>query len=125
MSRSGFVVKVPAEGAIVKAPFDKEHSYKQLSDAVGGYIECAVIPRVGHSGPYEVDCFVNEEGLLKHLPFNPRLTAFASSVYDGPLVGDGIFVGHDGEGETVGLEERDADELVKMLESIPEDSLPY
>lgn len=125
MPKPGFVVKVPAEGAIVKAPFDEEHSSRQMSDAVGGYIECAVIPRVGHSGHYEVDCFVNEEGLLKHLPFNPRLTAFASSVYDGPLVGDGIFVGHDGEGFTVGLDEGDADELVKMLESIPEDCLPY
>ena len=116
MSSSGFVVKVPAVGAIVKEPFDGQDSYKQLSDAVGGYIECAVIPQVGHSGPYGVDCFVNEEGLLKHLPFNARLTAFASPVYDGPLVGDGIFVGHDGEGETVGLDEDDADRIVARFE---------
>ena len=117
MPKPGFVVRVPACGPIVKEPFDCEHSYQQLSDAVGGYIELAIIPKIETSGSFAVDCFVNEEGFLLGLPLNPRLTSFAREVYRGSLVGDAIFVGHNGEGETVGLDEMTANRIVSLLSS--------
>ena len=62
-----------------------------------------------------IDCFVNEEGLLDHLPLNPWLTSFCEKSYGGPLVGDAIFVGHDSEGETVGLNEADAKAILNLF----------
>jgi len=112
-----YIVKVPVVGEAEIVPFNKENSYKQLSDAVGGYIECAIIPHIKTTGKYGIDCFVNEEGLLNQLPLNPRLTCFASKSYGGPLVGDAVFVGHDSECETVGLEEDDAKAIAAMFGS--------
>ena len=110
-----YIVKVPVVGEAEIVPFNKENSYKQLSDAVGGYIERAIIPHIKPKGWYGIDCFVNEEGLLNQLPLNSCLTVFASKTYGGPLVGDAVFAGHDSEGETVGLEEDDAKAIVQML----------
>lgn len=113
-----YIVKVPVSGNVELVPFDKDNSYKQLSDAVGGYIECAIIPNVETAGDYSLDCYVNEEGLLEHLPLNYRITVFAAKSYGGPLVGDAVFVGHDDMGETVGLTKADADSIVKTINSI-------
>ena len=110
-----FIVKVPVVGKAEIVPFNKENSYKQLSDAVGGYIERAIIPHIKTTGKYGIDCFVNEEGLLNHLPLNPWLTSFCEKSYGGPLVGDAIFVGHDSEGETVGLNEADAKAILNLF----------
>ena len=110
-----FVVKLPANGNPTIEPFNDADSYKQISDAVGGMIEGAIIPTVKHTGEYGIDCFVNEEGLLEQLPLNGRLTAWCSRVYGGPLVGDAIFVGHDAEGETVGLNETDAKAILAIF----------
>ena len=110
-----FVVKLPANGNPTIEPFNSENSYKQLSDAVGGMIEGAIIPTVKHTGEYGLDCFVNEEGLLERLPLNGRLTAWCATSYGGPLVGDAIFVGHDSEGETVGLIEEDAKAILAIF----------
>lgn len=111
-----FVVILPTEGEAHLEDFNAENSYKQLSDAVGGMIERAIIPAVKHTGNYGIDCFVNEEGLLKHLPLNGRLTAWCSNCYGGPLVGDAIFAAHDAEGETVGLNEEDAKAILAKFQ---------
>lgn len=112
-----YIVKVPVVGKAEIVPFKKENSYKQLSNAVGGYIECAIIPHIKTTGKYGIDCFVNEDGLLNQLPLNSRITVFASNTYGGPLVGDAVFVGHDSAGETVGLEEEDAKSIAAMFGS--------
>ena len=111
-----FVVILPTEGEAHLEDFNAENSYKQLSDAVGGMIECAIIPEVQHTGNYIIDCFVNEEGLLERLPLNGRLTAWCANSYGGPLVGDAIFVGHDNTGETVGLNDADAKAILALFE---------
>lgn len=116
MENTTYVVMLPYSGKPTIEPFNQENSYKQISEAVGGMIECAIIPRIKHSGRYGIDCFVDEEGLLKHLPLNRRLTAFCSDSYGGPLVGDAIFVAHDDEGETVGLTEADAKAILNLFE---------
>lgn len=110
-----YIVKVPVSGSIEVIPFDEGNSYGQIKDAVGGYIELAPIPTIPTKEPYGIDCFVDEEGLLKHLPFNERLMTFAIPVYNLPLVGDAVFVAHDAEGETVGLTKADADAIAEMF----------
>lgn len=99
-----FVVKLPVFGKPTIELFDEKNTYKQLSEAVGGMIERAIIPAPLVKLPgCEIDCFVNEEGLLEGLPINQRLTELCLKCYGDILVGDAIFVGHDGEGETIGL----------------------
>ncbi|WP_409048298.1 DUF3846 domain-containing protein [Microbacterium sp. HA-8] len=59
---------------------------------VGGYIEAVDLPEAGAT------LFVNEEGLLRKLPFNPRATFLwwfwvPAARYKAMLVGDAILVG--------------------------------
>lgn len=108
-----YLVKVPVMGKAEAVPFDKDHSYDQLSKAVGGYLELAPIPAISTKESYSIDCFVDEEGLVKTppRPYNPLLSIFAHRF----LVGDAVFAGHDKEGETVGLSKADADALIKAI----------
>ena len=62
---------------------------KSLQDAVGGYIE---LVQLGDGD----DLFVNEEGLL-----HGEVHFFAIEGYAQPLAGNGIIVGHNGDGDTV------------------------
>ena len=110
-----YIVKVPVTGKVETVPFDAADSYAQICEAVGGYLEAAVIPTIPTTENYTIDCFVDEEGMLKHLSINMRLSAFALPVYDLPIVGDAVFVAHDAEGETVGLTKADADAIVAMF----------
>ena len=111
-----YIVKLPAVGKPTIEPFNAENSYKQLSEAVGGYIERAIIPEPLFKDPNcSIDCFVNEEGLLEGLPINQRLTALCTKSYGDILVGDAIFVGHDAEGETVGLPEAVAKAIIELF----------
>ena len=108
-----YLVKVPVTGNIDIIPFDPAHSYEQLSRAVGGYLELAPIPAISTKEPYGIDCFVDEEGLVKIPPreLNPRLSAFAGQY----LVGDAVFAGHDAMGETVGLTRADAEAIAERM----------
>ena len=111
-----FVVKLPAVGNATIEPFNEKDSYKQLSEAVGGMIERAIIPTPLVKLPgCEIDCWVNEEGLLENLTINQRLTALCARSYGDILVGDAIFAGHDGEGETVGLPEAVAKAILELF----------
>lgn len=110
-----YIVKLPASGKVETIPFNAENSYSQLHDTIGGCIEAAVIPAIPTKEPYTIDCYVDEEGLLKHLPLNGRLSTFAMPVYPNPLVGDAVFVAHDADGETVGLSKADADAIASMF----------
>lgn len=118
-----YVVIVPTKGEIRIEPFRANDSYNQLKDAVGGWIEGAIIPPIPSSPKYSIDCYVNEEGLLIDLPLNPRLTKFVSTKFpDQVLVGDAIFVGHDEEGETKGLIREDAEGVKHKILSLWEDA---
>lgn len=64
-----------------------------LQEEVGGYIDVVAMAD-------GVDAFVNDEGLLDGLPFNCQLPTTRGLV---PVVGDVVFAGHDGEGETISL----------------------
>jgi hypothetical protein len=110
-----YIVKVPVTGKAEIVTFNAADSYSQLRDAVGGYIEAAVIPTIFTKENYTIDCYVDEEGLLKQLPLNERLTAFARPVYNLPFVGNAVFAAHDLEGETVGLSKADAESVIRIF----------
>lgn len=102
------MVKVPISGKVEAVPFNAADSYKQIHDAVGGYIEAAVIPAISTKENYTIDCFVDEEGLLKALPLNTRISFFSSAF----IAGNAVFVAHNVKGETIGLSKADADTIV-------------
>ena len=87
----------------------------QFNKAVGGYLEAApLIPAIKTSEPYVIDLFVDEEGLLKSLPINTRLSFFCSAF----LAGNAVFAAHDNMGETVGLTKADAESIVKTINNV-------
>ena len=108
-----YILKVAMSGKVVREEFDAADALAQLQAAVGGgYIERVPVPTGnGH------DLFVDDEGLLMGLPENGVLTRFAYHMtrHWQSLVGDGVFAGHDGEGETVGLSEAECADLEKVL----------
>lgn len=84
MSTEIEAVVVQPDGEVSKALVNGLQSYQQV---VGGYIE-------GVFGPDFV-MYVNEEGLLKGLPYNESASLFASRAFNHPvhLVGPVVIVG--------------------------------
>ena len=111
-----YIVKVPVSGNVEAVPFNAADSYNQLHDAVGGYIEAAVIPTIDTKENYTIDCFVDEEGFIKQPPlsYNFPLSIWANQ----RLLGDAVFVAHDANGETVGLSKADADKIISLLAKV-------
>ena len=100
-----YAVKIQTDGLIECVDFpgpDDEGQYQALSDAVGGYIEhinviCNDVP---------LDMWINEEGLLRRLPYNAvasYLYQHAARTHDVLIVGDAIITSGDDEGNTLGL----------------------
>lgn len=107
-----YILKVSEDGRVEREPFDAADALGQLQMAVGGYIERVPVHILD-----AVDVFVNEEGRLDGLPGNGVLTRFVyhKSMDWHDLVGNGVIVAHDEEGETVGLAEALCDELEACL----------
>jgi hypothetical protein len=112
-----YIVKVKPDYSIEKVEFDETDSIAQLQEAVGGYIE-----HVPVGMRHYLDLFVNEEGSLIPLETNAILSlVYSVGVERAALIrGDGVFAAHDGEGNTVGIEEDRADAIVSLLEDIRE-----
>ena len=107
-----YLVVCPADLAedVRVIPVNQGQEYEQIRDAVGGYLEAAPISIRGDRS-YTIDCFVDEEGLLKRLPVNARLLAMDPT----PFVGNAVFAAHDADGETVGLTSNDAKVIANLL----------
>lgn len=103
-----YLVKVATDGTIRREAFTPDNSLKQLQAAVGGWIE-----RVDYE-KNDLDLYVNEEGKLEGLPYNRVLTVHSRHFHD-PLVGNGVYVAHDDEGNTLGLTEQECAQLEKEL----------
>jgi hypothetical protein len=94
------VIKTTGEREVRE--FSNETSYTVLSGAVGGLIECVNLPAL------DVEMWVNEEGKLTGLDFNPYGTALWAICYGETdiIVGDIVLTGGtDEEGYTLGLPE--------------------
>ncbi len=98
----GIVVPHDAEAALEVREFSDFGDYQK---AVDGWIEAVDIPSLG------VMVFVNEEGLLKHLPLNSRMTFLwwfhvPEARQRAMLVGNAVIVGApDEEGNTTDVPE--------------------
>lgn len=112
-----YILKLSAVGSLLtREAFEPENSPKQLQRAVGGYIECA--PTKMPAQLLDIDCFVDEEGLLKGVPIvNKPVTRLCGHPAI-TIVGDAVFVTHDDEGNTLGLTKRKCDALEEHLVSI-------
>jgi hypothetical protein len=108
-----YIVKVAADGRVEREEFDRADPLGQLQGAVGGYIERVPVPMVGGH-----DLFVNEDGLLEGLPINVALSKFVirrTRNYAARIVGDGVFAGHDEDGEAVGLTEAECVDIERAI----------
>jgi len=91
-------IVIDTDGKKSVVEFEFKNSYKTLSDAVGGYIEC-----VGLEG---VDMWCNENGIAEGLPLNMVASAIYYEAFNAsnPILGNVIITGGaDEEGETLGL----------------------
>ena len=114
-----------ARGVVVTTDgraYVKEFGYplhRSCEDALGGWIE-TVRPR-GLDRPYMM--LVNEEGLLRDLPFNVVGSFFYQThIHGQPIVGNIILMKdgyRDGERDIVGLEEDEAEKLLDMVLKLP------
>jgi hypothetical protein len=100
------IIKATGEKSVVE--FNESTAYATLSGAVGGWIECVGLEN-------GLDLWVNEEGKLTGLPQNPVATALWADSYGmtDVIMGDVIITsGTDNEGNTLGLNEEQVDELM-------------
>lgn len=106
------VVIIPAEGEPYIQDINGETvDYDTLSEGVGGWIECVGLDR-------NLDLWVNEEGKLIGLPFNPLATLLWEKYFGNTdiIMGDAVITaGSDDEGETLAFEEEDAMSFTAML----------
>lgn len=98
---------------------------KRLQEAVDGRVECVSLnwDAMGKLDSFDLDVWVNEEGLLHSLPQNPAVSLFASylSGHSRFLVGNAIITGMDYDsGETVPLTKDQAVHVMAMLEAVTE-----
>lgn len=106
----GLVVPAAEDAAIELRDFAQLDDYQA---AVGGYIEPVDIPSLG------ITVYVNEEGLLRQLPFNSRATFLwwyevHEARQSAMLVGDAVIVGiPDRRGESTDVPQSLVDILTK------------
>lgn len=100
-----------------------EDTYPQMKALVGGWIEHISAEHWGNKSILsKYDLWINEEGLLEHLPLNVALNPIKLAEQDynfaGILVGTVFVTGVNDEGETIGVDEADIPEIMSALEGI-------
>ena len=98
---SGYLLKISRHGEIRREAFEPGDSLAQLQRAVGGWIERVEIPAFTREG-LDVDCYVDEEGMLKA---DPIVNIAISMMAGRQVVGDAVLIMHDGEGGSAGIPE--------------------
>lgn len=90
---------IGVDGTIKTREFAIGDSYELISDAVGGWIECAQIKE-------DIDLWLNEEGKLNGLEPNRLATILFWERYgvgSDIIVGDVFLASSNSEGDTIGL----------------------
>ena len=105
------VLKIPARGEWEFAEVETESDGSLLLDAmqtmIGGWLERWCLSGNGLDG---LDLFLDEEGKLKRLPYNPKATILSGILMRGDcIVGNAFVCAHDEDGHSIGL--TDAHEL--------------
>ena len=112
-----FALKLTTDGQRIGINYDSEQSYETISQAVGGWIECVSLTPT-------LDMWVNEEGKLNGLDYNPDATAIFWSHFglmSDVIVGDVLFTSHDEDGDTTSLENEQMQYLEQFLGSLSAD----
>ena len=105
------ILKIPARGdwefVEVETEADGNLPLETMQRLVGGWLERLKLHGSGLDG---LDLFLNEEGKLNGLSYNPKATIRAEILFHNDcIVGDTFVCAHDGEGRSVGIS--DAQEL--------------
>ena len=101
------VLKIPARGewSFDEVETDGEGgiTLEAMQSLVGGDIERWCLQGHGLDG---LDLFLNEEGKIQELSYNPKATILSMILmHDDCIVGDAFVCGSDGDGNSVGLTE--------------------
>ncbi len=114
------ILKIPARGewefAEVKTDGNGHLALGTMQTLVGGYIERVALGGHGLDG---LDVFIDEEGKLKSLSFNPTATRLSGILKYGDLiVGDAFVCANTSAGHSVGLRERHELALRRRLQEL-------
>jgi hypothetical protein len=108
MEIGALVIPGNNEGQVVQT----EHfDYKVMQKAVGGRIERAYLSQ--ELEDRNIDAYVNEEGKLHDL--KPSAVVYEGEKIVDVIAGPILFVGHDGEGGTVGLSDEQGEWIAENL----------
>lgn len=118
----GYVCVIPEDGAIhfdlVNLDENGNVPLEALQKRVGGWVELI------YSGAYvsqemvdrNIDIFINEEGKLNALAYNPRATALTRLLLWGDaIVGHAVLCKSDDEGNSIPLSEDDKEFLCRIV----------
>jgi hypothetical protein len=75
----GTLVVISPEGQVTEVPV-KKLDISEIQAAVSGYVERI---KVRYEGKVR-DCYLNEEGLLRGMPYNPKIRELAEAYYGRP-----------------------------------------
>lgn len=75
----GTLIKIDVDGTVTRHEA-KKAEYEQITSLLGGYMERI---KVRWEGKVR-DCYLDEEGLIKQLPFNPHVKPLAEAYYKTP-----------------------------------------
>lgn len=118
----GYVCVIPEDGVIrfdlVNLDEDGHVPLEALQKRVGGWVELV------YSGAYvsqemvdrNIDIFINEEGKLNALAYNPRATILTTLPFRcGVIVGPAVLCKSDDEGNSIPLSEDDKEFLCRIV----------
>lgn len=114
----GWCLTVQPNGSIDISPLEKGKTYDAIKRAVNdAYFDCVSLA----FGEVRIDMWVDDGGLLKHLPLNrfaTQMHATRVGVENACIVGPAFFTGgSDEEGDTLPLTEEEMRFLLEMLMS--------
>ena len=114
------VLKIPARGdwefAEVETEDDGNIPLKAMQSMVGGWVERWELHGHGLEG---LDLFLNEEGKLNGLSYNPKATLLSMILMHGDcIVGDAFVCAGDDEGNSVGISDEQELALRRRLNDL-------
>ena len=115
-----YTVTLGTNGDIIIGPYSDSESLKFMQETVGGYVEHLDITCKG----FGLDMWVNEEGLLKSLPYNALASYIVNQTWiehhvpaDEPyIVGDIVITGGTPDGDARGLTLDEMRAIARMSE---------
>jgi hypothetical protein len=118
----GYVCVIPEDGVIrfdlVNLDEDGQIPLEALQKRVGGWVELI------YCGAYvsqemvdrNIDIFINEEGKLNSLAYNPRATRLTNlALWGDAIVGPAVLCKRDEEGNSLPLTEEDKEFLCRLV----------